>query len=363
MFDFLKERQMNIVLVEDYFVSGKEMVAAVKKSCINTGEVNCVYWGVKNEDEWASEQQKLESCGPESIPYPEELEQYLPECEVLMVHFCPVSEKLLEKAPKLRLIMTSRGGLEHIDVAAASRRNIPVVNIIRNAIPVAEFTIGMMLALTRNIGYSHRDMMRGVWNKNFPNAGFISTLSCLKIGLVGMGNIGIEVTRRLKAFDPEIIAWDPYADRERLARNGLSDIKFVESKEEVFREADIVSVHLRLVPDTEKIIGKEQFAIMKPTAYFINAARGGLIDQEALITALRDRTIAGAALDVFDEEPLTVASGFTGLDNVLITPHIAGMTEDAIPKSPHMLMKEVDRIINNGATERIVNYENITITD
>lgn len=363
MLNILKNESMNVVIVEDYFVSAREMRSALNKSCINAGKVSCVYWGPTEEDDWTASQLQLELNGPDSVPFPAAVEEYLADCDVLMIHWCPITDELLEKAPNLKLIMTARGGLEHIDVKAASRRNIPVVNVIRNAIPVAEFTIGMMLSLTRNISNSHCDMIRGIWNKNFPNAGYIATLQELKIGMVGMGNIGIEVVKRLIPFETEIIAWDPFADKDRLERNGLGSITLADTKEDVFKEADIVSLHLRLVPETEKIIGEEMFDLMKPSAYFINSARGGLVDYNALITALKEHKIAGAAIDVFESEPPEFQSGLTDLDNILMTPHIAGMTETAIPMCPHLLMKEVDKVINENATERIVNYRDIIITD
>ena len=361
MLDFLKNQPMNIVLVEDFFVSADVMEEAVKESSINVGKISRVYWGAKEKDEWTKRQLNLEKNGPEAEPYAEGLDELLPDCDVLVVHFNPVSRELISKAPNLKVILTSRGGLEHIDLAAASERNIPVINVIRNAGPVAEFTIGLMLAITRNITFSHHDMIEGRWNKSFPNAGFTATLSNLKVGLVGTGNIGIEVATRLKAFGTKMIAWDPYADAERLKRNGLDHLEFRDNMEDIFREADIVSLHLRLVPETEGIIDKKFFSLMKPTSYFINSARGGLVNYEDLLACLKNRSIAGAALDVFNSEPLPADSGFAGLDNVALTPHIAGTTEDAIPKSPFLLMKEVDKIIAKGMTERIANYRDITV--
>ena len=138
-------------------------------------------------------------------------------------------------------------------------------------------------------------------------------------------------------------------------------MKLFETKEEVIKECDIISLHMRLVPATEGIFDRKCFELMKPTAYFINTARGGLMDYEALIDALKERKIAGAALDVFDTEPLDPASPLRGLDNVILTPHIGGQTEDAIPLSPRLLMREVDRIITTGVTERIANFKDIAL--
>lgn len=362
MLSFLTEKSLNVVIVEDFFVARQELEGALRASKVNVGKISSVYWGPTDKDTWTEHQLNLELNGPAAEPYPPELEELLPECEVLLIHFAPVSKELLDKAPNLKAVFTSRGGLEHVDVAACSAKNIPVINVIRNAVPVAEFAIGLMLGITRNIGYSHHDMIQGIWNKTFPNDGFTATLSNLTVGLVGTGNIGIEVAKRLKAFDVSMMAWDPYADQERLKKNGLNHLTFVNNIEDIFRKADIVSLHIRLVPETEQMIDKKYFSLMKPTAYFINSARGGLVNQHDLIDALKNRRIAGAALDVFEHEPVPANAGFAGLDNVLLTPHIAGTTEDAIPKSPYMLMKEVDKIIEHEATERIVNINDIVLS-
>lgn len=360
MLDFLKNEPMNVVIVEDMYVSADTMEAAIRASQVNVGKVSRIFWGATTKDEWAVRQLNLERNGSEAEPYAEGVEGLLADCDVLCVHFSPVARKMIEAAPQLKAIMTCRGGLEHINVAAATERNIPVINCIRNAIPVAEFTIGLMLNITREMAYMHHDMIRGIWNKEFPNDGNIYTLMNQTVGLVGMGNIGIEIAIRLKAFGTKMLVWDPYLDMGRIKANGIEDaITVCDSAEEVFEKADIVSLHMRLVPATQGMIDKKFFDLMKPTAFFINSARGGLINQDDLLDALKNRRIAGAALDVFDKEP--GGAEFAGMDNVVLTPHMAGTTEEAVPKSPLMLFKEVDNILTKGLTDRIVNYKNITL--
>ncbi|MFR1150581.1 MAG: NAD(P)-dependent oxidoreductase [Butyricicoccus sp.] len=131
--------------------------------------------------------------------------------------------------------------------------------------------------------------------------------------------------------------------------------------ETLFEQGDIVSLHLRLTPDTEHMIGMQYFSRMKKTAYFINTARGGLVDQLALVEALQQGCMAGAALDVYDSEPLAVDDPLLQMDNVLLTPHIAGTTVDAIPRAPFLLMREVDRFLADGVTDRVVNHVSITL--
>ena len=361
MLDFLRDEPQNIVAVGDAFVAAETLTEAIQASQIQIGRLSQTFWGTPDSEEFTARQLHLERGGPEAEPWADGLEQLMADCTVLCTHFNPVPRALMEQAPKLRAILTCRGGLEHIDLQAASERNIPVVNVIRNAVPVAEFTLGMMLALTRNIAASHRHLIGGAWVKEFPNSGFTATLSNLTVGLAGLGNVGIEVALRLKAMGVSMVAYDGYLDQERLVRNGLEDIRIVPALEDVFRQADIVSLHLRLTPETERTIDRRYFSLMKPTAYFINTARGCLVNQADLLEALRTRSIAGAALDVFDAEPLTPSAGFGGLDNVVITPHIAGATVDAIPKSPFLLMREVDKILNAGLTDRIVNRAQIQL--
>lgn len=362
MLEFLTEKPLNIVAVGDFYVSNDVMEEAIKESKLKVGKIIKVYWGVKNDDEWASHQLNIERNGSDAEPYPAELDNIIEDIDVLMVHFCPVPKKLIDKAKNLKVIVTCRGGLEHINVKAATEKNIAVINVIRNSVPVAEFTIGLILSVTRNIAASHMDLINGKWTKVFPNQKYVSTLSNLVLGIIGMGNIGIEIATRLKPFGCKMIAYDPYLDKERIKRNDLEDcVSFKDKIEDVFKEADIVSPHLRLTPVTEKMIDKKLFSLMKPTAYFINVSRGGIINQDDLIDALENNKIAGAALDVFDTEPLAEGSKLRSFKNVTLTPHIAGATVDAIPKSPFMLMKEIDKIITKGTTERIANYKDIKV--
>ncbi|MDD6435432.1 MAG: 2-hydroxyacid dehydrogenase [Clostridiales bacterium] len=361
MLEILKNEPMNVICVGDAFVSPDTIVEAVNSSCINVKSISKAFWLNEDKDYFAEQQLKIERGGSTAVPYPEKLDDLITDCDVLFTHFSPVPASLIEKAPNLKAVLTCRGGVEHIDIEALSKRNIPVINVIRNAVPVAEFTLGMIIAMTRNICVSHRNMIEGRWEKTFVNDGFTSTLSNLKVGLLGLGNVGIELATRLKALGVPMIAFDAYLDPVRLERNGLGDIEIKETMEEVFREADIVSLHLRLTPETEKIIDNKFFSIMKPTAYFVNSARGGLVNQQDLIETLREHKIAGAALDVFESEPVPADAGFVGLDNIVLTPHIAGKTEDAIPKSPFLLTRELERVVEKGLTERIVNFARIKL--
>lgn len=359
MLDELTIAPQNIVVVGDAFVSTDTMEDAVRASKINIGKISKAYWGTPDKSSFAERQLNIERNGSEAENWAEGLEELLDDCTVLVTHFNPVPRALFDKAPLLKALFTCRGGLEHINLDAASDRNIPVVNVIRNSIPVAEFALGLILSITRNISASHHLLIEGKWEKTYPNSEYISTLGNVTVGLIGIGNVGIELAVRLKALGVSMIAYDEYCSKERLERSGLSDIQMVSSMEELFTKADVVSLHLRLTPETTGMINKHYLCLMKPSAYFINTARGGLVNQADLLEALKNHRIAGAALDVFSQEPLPDQSGFSSLDNVVVTPHIAGATVDAIPMSPFLLMREVDKIIDNGLTERIVNYSKI----
>lgn len=356
----LLQKPQKIVVVGDAFVSSDVMELAVRESAICCGKIVHCFWGTPDKKEFTSRQIRLERGGPESVPYADGLDEAISDAGVLITHYCPVPRSLLEKAPRLSLILTCRGGLEHIDLAAAGERNIPVLNVIRNAEPVADFTLGLMLCLTRNIALSHERIRQGEWIKSFYNSAFLMTLGSHIVGLAGLGNVGIALARRLKALGVPILAFDAYTSRERLEGEGLGDIEIVPSLEDLFSQADIISLHLRLTPETEHMIDERYFSLMKKTAYFINTARGGLVNQTALTAALIRGDLAGAALDVFDSEPPAADDPLLHMDNVLLTTHIAGTTVDAIPRSPFMLLREADRFLRDGVLERVVNRDKLT---
>ena len=361
MLDELVESPQRVVVVGDLMVASSTMAEAVSASKINAAEITELSWIPKTTDEFASMQLNLEHNGPEAAPYAEGLDEAIANADILVTHFSPVPAALIEKAPNLKLIATCRGGMEHIDVDAATKRGIPVVNVIRNAVPVAEFAVGLIIAATRDIAISHHALMGGTWEKEFSNSGIVTTLDQLTCGLVGVGNVGIELAWRLRALGMKVIAWDPWADRARLEKSGLGDMPFVDELDDLLAQSDVVSLHLRLTDQNAGMVDESFFSKMHKDAYFINTARGGLVDHDALAKALSDGTIAGAALDVFDSEPLASDSALLDLDNITMTPHIAGQTVDAIPRSPFMLFSAVDHIVETGDTTRVVNAKGLNL--
>nr|WP_253295925.1 NAD(P)-dependent oxidoreductase [Enterococcus raffinosus] len=303
--------------------------------------------------EWQSEKTRsefrevikiLEHDGPNDFEWPAEILAAVREAEYLLVHLAPVSRKLLAQAKKLKMIGTCRGGLEHIDLEAVKEiPGLSVINVIRNAEPVADFTIGLMYATVRNIAASAIQVKQGNWPQNFSNDAYKTSFSNLKVGLVGLGHIGKIVAKRLTALGLEVSAYDAFIDQAILDQEGYQ-IK-LKSLKEIFSDSDVVSLHLRVVPETQNLINHSLLRLMKPSAYLINTARPDIINRADLLDCLTKKQIAGAGLDVLWEEPIASDEPLLALDNVVITSHIAGDTIDAIDRSPQLLQVEMNRIL------------------
>lgn len=351
---------MKIAVIGDQMISPDTMEEALQASKIQVAEVVKFFWGTGDPDDHAARQLKVERGGPDAVPYPEGLDDVIEDIDLIMTHFCPIPEKLLKKAKNLKAIMASRGGVENVCVEAATKMNIPVINVIRNAEPVADFALGMMLSITRGIAQSYYEIRNGKWEKEFFNASYVRTLNSYKVGLIGFGNIGSAIARRLVALEVPVIVYDEYVNKEELKKK-FPTIEIADELDTLLADADIVSVHLRLTESTTRFFNMDIFKKMKKESYFINTARGGLVDENDLVKALQEGVIGGAALDVYDSEPIDFNSPLIGLDNVLLTSHIAGLTVDAIPRAPFMLMKEFDRMVDEGTYTRVVNFKDINL--
>ncbi|GAA1517111.1 hydroxyacid dehydrogenase [Nocardioides humi] len=241
-----------------------------------------------------------------------------------------VDAELLDLGSRLRVVVVPGSGYDNVDVAAATARGIPVVHAAGSAYePVAEHAIGLMLSLTKWIavtdrrahrerrGQSNRAMLLGL-------APMPSTLHGKTLGIIGFGFIGRSLAQKCRdAFAMRVLAHDPYFDEAEAARLGVELCPL----DEVLATSDVVSVNSPLTPETHHLIGEEQLASMKPTALLVNTARGGLVDTDALTSALTAGTIAGAGLDVTEPEPLPEGHPLFSLDNVVLTPHVAGISD------------------------------------
>jgi len=257
-----------------------------------------------------------------------------PDAEVALGLFCPFSAAGMDAFENLRVVGVARAGLENVDVEAATERGIAVLHVRgRNAEAVSDFAAGLILASARNIARAHAGILAGEWPKKFANSAHVPELGGRTLGIVGYGLIGRLLARKMSGFAMERIVYDPFAEPD--AEDGVELVAL----EELLERSDFVSLHARLDDGNHHMIGAPELALMRPTSYLINTARAGLVDAEALAAALRERRIAGAALDVFDTEPLEPGNPFLELDNVTLTSHIAGTTSDALTRSPQLLVE------------------------
>ncbi len=258
----------------------------------------------------------------EVVYQPAELEPELAEAQVLVVRSATkVTAELLEKAPKLKLVIRAGVGLDNIDQESCNAKGIRVMNtpgVSTNA--VAEMTIGCMVAAMRGIATGHCKMKEGEWAKKQLMG---HELSGKTLGVIGCGRIGLAVAERAFYMGMRVIGHNVPPRRE------TSYLSYVEL-DELYRQADVITLHVPLAPGTKNMINGESIAKMKDGVYLLNLARGGIVDEEALYEALREGKVAGAALDSFAEEPYQ--GKLLGLDNVVLTPHIGGSTVEAQEK-------------------------------
>jgi D-3-phosphoglycerate dehydrogenase / 2-oxoglutarate reductase len=265
---------------------------------------------------------------------------------MLVTHLAPLSRSMIAELPDLRFVAVSRGGPVNIDMEAAHERGIRVVNAPgRNATAVAEFTIGAILAETRNVTRGHDALRRGHWRGDLYRADLTGPeLSELTVGIIGYGEIGRRVVKLLKAFDTRIIVCDPYV---QLSADDLRDGVIQVSLGELLAQSDVVSLHPRVTAETTGMINGQTLAVMKRGAYLINTARGPLVDLDALYDALAGGRLRGAMLETFAVEPIDPSSPLLRLENVTLTPHIAGASTRTIKYAAGLVAQEVRRYLSD----------------
>jgi len=233
----------------------------------------------------------------------------------------PVGELVMQAAKGLKVVSSFGAGINAIDVNAAKKHKINVVRAAganRNA--VADLAIGLMIAISRQITFAEQNLRSGLWKRYIGKSLYRSTL-----GIVGFGAIGKEVAKRAKGFEMEILAFDTFWDTAFAEQYGVERCEL----DDLMKRSDFVSIHVALTPETRHLINGQRLRFMKPTSYIINTARGDIIDENGLFQVLKERAIAGAALDTFSEEPFNANNPLGTLDNVILTPHIGGDSEEA----------------------------------
>lgn len=348
-------KEIKAMILGDAMI-GKEGFVKAWDKYMSEDHGNEVYAG-DFESSWDKLQYRrleVEKRGPEIEDVDPQILSDGADKEALLGLFVPVSSKVMEKMPNLRIVGVSRAGLENVNVEEATKRGILVFNVMgRNAHAVSDFAVGMMLSEARNIARAHASIKEGGWRKTFSNSDDVPELNGKTVGLVGYGNIGRLVAKKLSGFEVNVVVYDPYMSEESMKAEGVRKVEL----NELFEISDFVSVHARLTEKNKKMIGKEQFDLMKPTAIFVNTGRAGLVDQDALADTLEAKKILGAALDVFTTEPIPEDSRFLSLDNVTLTTHIAGTTADALRNSPYLLVEDIKKFMTDNSPRFIVNPE------
>jgi len=260
----------------------------------------------------------------------EELLHHIAEYEVLAIRVDTViDQKILDAAVRLKVIATGTTGINHIDLDYAKKKGVEVISLQgANTVATAEHSLALLLSLARRIPAAQASLLSGKWQR----AAFIGTeLYGKTLGIVGFGRIGRDIAELAQHFGLRIFAYDPYLPEKVFADSKVTRIT---SMEQIFTEADIITLHVLLTEETKGLINKKLFSLMKPTALLINCSRGEIISEPDLLQALEQKQIAGAALDVFVTEPLPVTDPLIVYaqqnNNLVLTPHIAGSTKEAV---------------------------------
>jgi len=296
--------------------------------------------------------------------------------EVAVVEFENITDAVLESAKRLKVVACLRNEPgASLDIAAATKRGIPALFAPgRNAVAVAEYTLGLMISIARSIPTTHhllrytdeltavaysdksgeRKNVTSEWSMD-PDAPFQrfqgDELMGKTVGLVGAGFIGQEIAKRVAALGMKLIAFDPYAKADQLAKLSITSVGL----DELAAQSDFVVMAAKVTPESTGLFGAKQFAAMKPSAYFINTARAALVDYDALFQALSQKKIAGAGLDVYPTEPLPGDSPFRKLTNVVLSPHLAGATREVVEHHSKMVVDDLLDLLDGEVPTRLAN--------
>lgn len=283
---------------------------------------------------------------------PDDIVEQAQECEGMLIRSAHVTADMMERLPNLKVIAKHGIGVDNIDVEAATRNGIMVVNApFSNLNAVAEHSLMLLIAVAKNL--VHLDLKT-------RNGGFAARTKYVNIelkgkilGLVGFGRIARMLAEKVSGFGMSVLASDPYADEEEALRLGVELV----SQDELIEQSDFISIHVPLMPQTEKLVNQEFLAKMKSTAYLVNASRGAVVDEQALVEALQNGVIAGAGLDVFDPEPPAGDNPLFELSNVVVSPHNAALTDNALRAMAMDSSQGIIDYLSGDAPEFPVNHQ------
>ncbi|WP_375481695.1 2-hydroxyacid dehydrogenase [uncultured Jatrophihabitans sp.] len=339
--------RIRVLCVGDRFITPDALGLAAKKSIGRDTYVTGL------QTEWPDDPFGPVEGVTEASGSPAAVARLAQDADVLLTHLGPVTRSVLNAATDLKVVGITRGGPVNVDLAAATERGVPVVYLPgRNLGAAAEFTLGFMLALPRGIASGSRALAAGQWDPTFFRQDRTGPeLRGSTVGIVGAGAVGRRVAELVSAFRANVLIHDPFADEQSLRDQGWEPVGL----DELLARSDIVSLHARLTDDTRKMFGTDVFAAMKPGAYFVNTARGGLVDEDALRGALESGHLAGAALDVFDPEPPVAGDALVARADVIATPHLAGASKQVASESAARVADEVATYLRDGVLEHCAN--------
>lgn len=257
---------------------------------------------------------------------PEKLMDEAAQCDAVLIRIAKITGDFIRNAPHLKVIAKHGIGVDNIDVKAATEKKILVVNAPEaNVNAVAEHALAMIMTLAKNFLVMDKEVRRG--NFSLRTTVNLVELKGKTVGIMGLGRIGLLLAKKLKALEVNLLGYDPYADRKVVE---AAEITLVDRMEEILAGADFISVHVPLTDQTRGMIGEREFKQMKKSSFLVDVSRGGVVDQDALYQALQTGMIKGAALDVFEQEPPQADHPLFKVDNILLSPHNAALTDEAL---------------------------------
>ncbi len=272
----------------------------------------------------------------------------------VIVRTAPFTREIIESADKLKVIGRHGVGVDNIDIKTASKRGIPVVHTPNaNMVSVAEHTIGFILALAKRLVISDKATREG--NFALREEFAASDLDGKTLGIVGAGRVGSTLAKKCKvAFNMKVLSYDPYLSPEKAKE---MEVSLCDSLPELLKESDFVSIHVPLTKDTRDLIGEKELKFMKPTAFLINVGRGRIVDEKALAKALKEEWIAGAASDVFSQEPPDPDNPLLKIENIILSPHMAALTKECVIRMATGVAQGVLDVLRGNKAKYIANLD------